>query len=314
MTDIYYESEFETKLLELIKQNYGLENNEIFYFVIRFMIVFNVLNFRDIKKDLFLKFILEDNNLDMNDIVYKKIVIANDSLENIIENWLFDLKKDNFDTAFIENTVKNILKESSSESSKFKKEPFYNDLIVFYSLNKLNQQFNVKQNSYYRMNDLYYGDYHNEFARFREEKLDAILKSFKTFEANPFSLIKEVDVENFLKNHLDLIYPDLKLIGTQYPIKDAIIDILAEDKNNEKVVIELKIKPNDTRLIWQALYYPLELTKELNQKVSKMIVIAPKLNDSIKEVLVQLNNIEYFEYAVSLSEEKINNIILTKVI
>ena len=317
MTACFYESEFEEELINLIRKNYGLSKNEILYFITRFMIVNNLKEFKNINKDFFIDFLLEENNLPKK-LIYKNVYIDRTILTNIINNWFFDLSKrkskNSLDFSFIENTVQNILKESISINSKLKKESSYNDSICLLALKILNKQFGVEFNSFFRMENLVYDNNHNDLERFREEKLELTLSVCKEIEMNPFSLINEHDVEEFLKNHLSLIEPDLKLIGTQYKIKDAFIDILAEDKNENKVIIELKIKSNDTRLIWQSIYYPLEVKKELNLDNIRMIIVAPKLDNSIFDCLEQLHNIEYFEYSVKLENSKICDLNLSKII
>lgn len=94
----------------------------------------------------------------------------------------------------------------------------------------------------------------------------------------------EKELEQLLINNLDLIEPNMTLLGNQYKVQNGYIDILARDQNNTLCIIELKVVANDSKLIEQCVYYPTQF-----QEPTRMIAIAPKYNDKIYTALSYLN-------------------------
>lgn len=88
----------------------------------------------------------------------------------------------------------------------------------------------------------------------------------------------EKDLQNFLSHNLSTIEPGLMLFeeesitGIEYPVGGRYIDILALDKNNDYVVIELKVSRGYDRVVGQLLRYISWVKKhqaEENQSVKK---------------------------------------------
>ncbi|QSF43575.1 endonuclease NucS domain-containing protein [Paenibacillus tianjinensis] len=101
----------------------------------------------------------------------------------------------------------------------------------------------------------------------------------------------EKDIERYLANNLDIIESGMKLLKTQYEVKDGIIDILARDKNNVLCIIELKVKNNDPRLTQQSVYYPQQFKEEV-----RMITICPDYSTQLCESLQSLDGVEIKQY------------------
>lgn len=311
----YYESEFEENLINLFEKNYSIKKDTYKYLILRYMFSFEIPFFETISFDSLGDFLLAENNL-RYPLVYKKDYIDKSIIGNIAKNILFEILKEDsqkLSIDFINNTYAAIYKESLAKNSKFRKHTSYKDRVLYSSLCALNKIFDISYSSFYKMDNLDYPEDYNEFERFREEKLESYIDSYKT-EDSPFLYISEKDLENFLRKNLFKIEDGLEFISAQEEIKDGVIDILAKDKSRTYVLIELKINKDDTRVIWQSLYYPEEFKKERKVSNVRMMVVSPRLNDSIYSVLKDLKNVEYFEYELILDKEKISDIIGEKII
>ena len=124
----------------------------------------------------------------------------------------------------------------------------------------------------------------------------------------------EKDLQNFLSKNLELIEAGLKLYrdedirGIEFPVGSRFIDILAIDKDNNYVVIELKVSRGYDRVVGQILRYIAWIKKnhaEESQKV-KGIIIAREISEDLILACSETKGIELFEYNLSISLDKIN--------
>lgn len=102
----------------------------------------------------------------------------------------------------------------------------------------------------------------------------------------------ESELEYILINNLENVEYGLKYIDSQVIMDGARIDILAEDYNGVKCIIELKTVNNSKDLLWQSTYYP----SLYNEKV-RMIIIAPDYTSRILNALTNLNYVELKTYS-----------------
>ena len=126
---------------------------------------------------------------------------------------------------------------------------------------------------------------------------------------------QEKDLQNYLVKNLNTIEPGLKLYedeikqGIEYPVDGRFVDILALDKNNDFVVIELKVSKGYDRVVGQLLRYKNWIQKFMadeKQKVRGMI-ICKEMTDDLLLACYGLDDIELFEYEISfklLKKEK----------
>jgi hypothetical protein len=118
----------------------------------------------------------------------------------------------------------------------------------------------------------------------------------------------EKDLQNYLAKNLSIIESGLKLFdddgisGIEYPVDGRFIDILALDKDNNFVIIELKVSKGYDRVIGQLLRYKNWIKKYLaenGQKVRGMI-ICKEITDDLLLACMDLKDIELFEYELSM--------------
>ncbi len=123
----------------------------------------------------------------------------------------------------------------------------------------------------------------------------------------------EKDLQNFLSRNLHLIEPGLKLFeddginGIEYPVGRRYIDILAIDKNNNYVVIELKVSRGYDRVIGQLLRYVAWIKKNQTEEGQNVrgIIIAREISEDLSLASDGLSNVELFEYQLSITLNKI---------
>ena len=134
-----------------------------------------------------------------------------------------------------------------------------------------------------------------------------------TKDENGNEFAYEKDLQNFLGKNLSLIEAGLSLYmeegisGIEFPVDNRFIDILATDKDNNYVVIELKVSRGYDRVVGQILRYMAWIRKnhaEENQKV-RGIIIAREISDDLVLACSETKNVELYEYRLSVSLNKI---------
>lgn len=131
------------------------------------------------------------------------------------------------------------------------------------------------------------------YKKDKSESLEEIEENFENELSNSTTIKKfayEKDLQNFLSKNLEIIEPGLKLYeeegitGIEYDAGGRFIDILAIDKDENFVVIELKVSKGYDRVVGQILRYIgwiKEILSESDKKV-RGIIIARSILDDIK--------------------------------
>jgi len=124
----------------------------------------------------------------------------------------------------------------------------------------------------------------------------------------------EDDLRNYLANNLHIIEDGLRLYvsdtgekGIEYliPNTQRRIDILAMDRNNDFVVIELKVSRGYERTIGQALYYQSMIKSVFKTSRVRVIIIARELSEELRMGTKYLSDFQLFEYQLSLTLNKV---------
>ena len=123
----------------------------------------------------------------------------------------------------------------------------------------------------------------------------------------------EKDLQNFLAKNLSILEPGLKLYrdeditGIEYPVDNRRIDILALNEKNDYVVIELKVSRGYDRVVGQILRYMAWIKKyqaDEGQKV-RGIIIARDISVDLVLACSEINNVELYEYQMSVVLNKV---------
>jgi hypothetical protein len=126
----------------------------------------------------------------------------------------------------------------------------------------------------------------------------------------------ESDLRDFLSQNLAIIESGLRLYeeegirGVEFPVGGRFIDLLAIDRQNNYVVIELKVSKGYDRVIGQLLRYMAWIEKnhaEPKQKV-RGIIIAREISDDLHLATSKIPDVELFEYDLSVSLRKVNKL------
>jgi hypothetical protein len=124
----------------------------------------------------------------------------------------------------------------------------------------------------------------------------------------------ESDLRDFLSQNLAVIEPGLRLYedegirGVEFPVGGRFIDLLAIDKHNNYVVIELKVSKGYDRVIGQLLRYMAWIETNQAEPTQKVrgIIIAREISDDLHLAASKIPDVELFEYDLSVSLRKVN--------
>ena len=119
----------------------------------------------------------------------------------------------------------------------------------------------------------------------------------------------EKDLQRFLAKNLGLVEPGLHLYdeegitGIEYPAGGRYIDILALDRQNNFVVIELKVSRGYDRVVGQLLRYMAWIKKNLADPSQSVrgVIIARELSDDLLLAASQVQGIRLYNYKMSVS-------------
>lgn len=119
----------------------------------------------------------------------------------------------------------------------------------------------------------------------------------------------EDHLRDYLAQHLEVIEPGLQLyidnekdvVGVEFVIPIGRIDILATDKNDDLVAIELKVGKGPDSVAGQILRYKNWLKKHLaNGRKVRGIIIAQYISDKIRYAICDDPDITALEYEIEL--------------
>ncbi len=123
----------------------------------------------------------------------------------------------------------------------------------------------------------------------------------------------EKDLQKYLVRNLSVIEKGLKLYqadgvdGEEFYVAGTSrrIDILAVDKDNNYVVIELKVSRGYEKVVGQTLFYQSSIKTIFKQEKVRVIIIAREITSELKTATLFLPDFELFEYQLSLTLNKI---------
>ena len=94
--------------------------------------------------------------------------------------------------------------------------------------------------------------------------------------------------------------------------KEGRIDILAKDRDNKLVILELKIA-NDKHLIWQVMYYPYILQSMSKHSSIRVMTVCPSYPEYILNPLKNVKDVEIIQYKPLISNGKIEKLDFTRI-
>lgn len=129
-------------------------------------------------------------------------------------------------------------------------------------------------------------------------------------EASSFAA--EADLRDFLAKNPNRIEPGLTIYssegraGVEYPIEDGRIDLLAVDREQRFVVIELKVGRGRNRTIGQLLYYMGWVDRNLaNGKPCRGMIIAKDIPSDLVLAVERVPGVTLCKYSLSVTVETV---------
>lgn len=316
---INYEDEIEQIVFDTFRYMYNIDDNDVIYRYLKLR--HRCINaFKKEELNKLCQFILDE--LYINSPVYKDVHLYlingyDNSIRNIIDSLefrgkLFDIIDENnnscsFDS-YIEKTWNDINTQALKNSKNYMKDKYYKYHLIYNRLLLLNEIFGVTE---VKEVPTMYG-----FVQDLTQNLSMEQKCLRYIHASNFDTtniksITEEDLEDFLFRNLNLVEEGLKPIRRQVEVEEGRIDILAKDKNDRYVIIELKIA-NDKHLVWQVMYYPQAIKSVVGSCNPRVITICPSYPNYIKNPLSQVGYVEMIEYQATMCNNKITNINFNK--
>ena len=125
----------------------------------------------------------------------------------------------------------------------------------------------------------------------------------------------EKDLQKYLVKNLFVIEKGLKLYqgdgvnGEEFyvPGTSRRIDILAVDRQNSLVVIELKVSRGYEKVVGQTLFYQSSIKTIFKQDKVRAIIIAREITFELKTATHFLPDFDLFEYQLSLTLNRVND-------
>jgi RecB family endonuclease NucS len=126
---------------------------------------------------------------------------------------------------------------------------------------------------------------------------------------NEISISLERDLETFIFENIDSVEGGLKPYrgesGRQYTVESGRIDILATDKDDNFVVIELKADTGGDAVLTQTLAYMVDIEKIAEQRKVRGIIIARDFSSKLVSAVSRVQDIKLMKYKVKFDFEKL---------
>lgn len=128
------------------------------------------------------------------------------------------------------------------------------------------------------------------------------------------SFVFEEHLREYISKNLSAVEPGLRLWrddtgreGIEYLVDedDRRIDILAVDKDDIPVVIELKVSRGYQKAIGQCLYYRNRAKQLLKSKKIRIIIIAREISPELRTATEDLTDVDLYEYKISFNLQKV---------
>ena len=153
-------------------------------------------------------------------------------------------------------------------------------------------------------------DYENFLAGRSSEEISEITSEQESINQQ-FAL--EAHLRDFLAKNLERVESGLRLYekdnqkGIEFVIDNGRIDILAIDKDNRFVVIELKLSRGRNKTIGQILYYMGWVDENLGNAPCRGVIIANEISDDLLLAARRIPDITLCRYHLSVTVERIFN-------
>ena len=128
-------------------------------------------------------------------------------------------------------------------------------------------------------------------------------------EASDAQFPLEAQLRDFLAANLERIEPGLRLYtlddrtGIEFAVDGGRIDILAVDRADHFVVIELKLSRGRTRTLGQLLYYMGWVDQNLGKAPCRGVIIASEISDELSLSVARVPGVQLAKYRMTFAIE-----------
>lgn len=302
-----FESELEHMLIEQSKKQFGVMNEDtLLPYLLRRCFILEIRNNQlpKINKDdfskTFMNYWLKDLAIPIHNesFIYKDTLIPTSTsygsvFSNIYESLHYQLStflllssdthnnKSIIDLA--REDVNAWLKAAKTQSKKYRNQTVYPYILKQKVLSFLNESYQAKVKP---PESIDYIGYKDIVYQLNEEELcDRYITAFNE-RVTDGRLIEEDELEKFILRNLNQLEDGLRPVKAQYILPKGRIDILAKDKDEGYVIVELKVE-KDTDIVWQKWYYVTQIKKKYNTDNVRFIVVLPQIYPEIIEPLFE---------------------------
>jgi hypothetical protein len=136
-------------------------------------------------------------------------------------------------------------------------------------------------------------------------------------DADPQEVVEfalEAHLRDFLARNLDRIEAGLRLYssgdrdGVEFPVDGGRIDLLALDRDDRFVVIELKLSQGRNRTLGQLLYYMGWVDQHLGLTPCRGLIIASDINEELAVAVARAPGVDLAKYRMSFSIERVSGV------
>jgi RecB family endonuclease NucS len=78
------------------------------------------------------------------------------------------------------------------------------------------------------------------------------------------------------------------------------IDILAQDRDQVPVIIELKVSRGHEKTVGQALYYRAKIKQRFAAKLVKIFIVAAEISPELRTAASEVSDVFLFEYSLAV--------------
>lgn len=123
----------------------------------------------------------------------------------------------------------------------------------------------------------------------------------------------EADLRDFLASNLSVLESGLRLYnsaersGVEFSIEHGQIDILAVDRGNKFVVIELKLSRGRNRALGQLLYYMGWVDQNLGSGPCRGMIVASEIPEEVRTAVRRVPGVSLFRYRIAMSVEPVTD-------
>jgi hypothetical protein len=126
-----------------------------------------------------------------------------------------------------------------------------------------------------------------------------------------FEFALEAHLRDFLAKNLERLEPGLQLYekdskrGVEFSVDAGRIDILALDRNNHLVVVELKLSRGRNAALGQLLYYMGWVDQNLGNAPCRGIIVANEITEELVTAVSRVPGVALFRYRMSFGVEPV---------